>query len=76
MAEKNWPKSVKKCPKEPKFVFRARAPLPAEGPAAGATKVGLKALRRRRLGCRPKAGKLVIYKLSSKNLYFYSLNHG
>ena len=41
MGEKNWPKSAKKCQKEPKFVFRAQAPLPAcwpEGPAAGATK--------------------------------------
>ena len=42
MGEKNWPKSAKKCQKEPKFVFRAQAPLPAcwpEGPAAGAMKV-------------------------------------
>ncbi len=45
MGEKNWPKSAKKCQKEPKFVFRAQAPclragvkgqpqaprLPAEG---------------------------------------------
>ena len=29
MAEKNWPKSAKKSQKEPKFVFRAQAPLPA-----------------------------------------------
>ena len=38
MDEKNWPKSAKKWQKEPKFVFRAQAPLPAcwpEGPAAG-----------------------------------------
>ena len=40
--EKNGRKKLaKKCQKEPKFVFWARAPLPAcwpEGPAAGATK--------------------------------------
>ena len=42
MGEKNWPKSVKKCQKEPKFVFRARAPLPAcwpEGPAPEAPRL-------------------------------------
>ena len=40
MRGKNGQKKLaKKCQKEPKFVFQARAPLPAcwpEGPAAGA----------------------------------------
>ena len=48
MGEKNWPKSAKKCQKEPKFVFRAQAPLPApqvrrrcgpEGPAPEAPRL-------------------------------------
>ena len=42
MGEKNWPKSAKKCQKEPKFVFRARATLPAcwpEGPAPEAPRL-------------------------------------
>ena len=42
MGEKNWPKSAKKCQKEPKFVFRARGPLPAcwpEGPAPEAPRL-------------------------------------
>ena len=64
--KKNWPKSAKKCQKEPKFVFRARAPLPVcwpEGPAAGATKVRA---RRARAGCAQVAGRR-----PASQYYFY-----
>ena len=41
MGEKNWPKSAKKCQKEPKFVFRAQARRRCgpEGPAPEAPRL-------------------------------------
>ena len=69
MGEKNWPKSAKKCQKEPK---RAKIRFPGSGaPACVLARrasrrrdegAGPKGPRRRRLGCRPKAGKLVYVK--------------